>query len=189
MKSEELESGFTPSRILFKWGIWDEKEREWQRESEFIKSNIILMFKVNVFSEPCDLGHFPQETFHLNAKIQFLLNNELLNIGTILFQPYFPTACTKKHLINIYRFEYRHSLSHMVNENYLKDTPVLGCWQPTVLDSPLSPFPLNESRKYTESRFENLCNLGKLFTIFQTSGGNYDNQSQIGHWGRQLSWE
>lgn len=95
MKSEELESGFTPSRILFKWGIWDEKEREWQRESEFIKSNIILMFKVNVFSEPCDLGHFPQETFHLNAKIQFLLNNELLNIGTILFQPYFPTACTK----------------------------------------------------------------------------------------------
>lgn len=166
------------------------RKRESDKENQnLLRVHIILMFKVNVFSEPCDLGHFPQETFHLNAKIRFLLNNELLNIGTILFQPYFPTACTKKHLINIYRFEYRHGLSHMVNENYLKDTPVLGCRQPMVLDSPLSPFPLNESRKYTESRFENLCNLGKLFTIFQTSGGNYNNQSQIGHWGRHLSWE
>lgn len=55
------------------------------------------MIKLSVFLEPHDLGHHPQETFILKHKIQFLWNNELLIIRTILFQPYFPAICTKEN--------------------------------------------------------------------------------------------
>ena len=48
-----------------------------------------------------------------------------------------------------------------------------------MLDSSLPPFHLNKSGKYTESRIENIFNLGKVLITFQMSGGIYNNQTQM----------
>lgn len=51
-------------------GIWDERESD-KENSNLLRIHFILMIKLNVFSEPHDLEHYPEETFFWNTRYSF----------------------------------------------------------------------------------------------------------------------
>lgn len=95
MANGELESRFTLSKTLFKYGDigW---ERDKVRKLEFIKNAFYFNDQTKCILRTTWPRTLSPRNFHSKRQHTVSVNSELLNIGTILFQPFPPTSCTKK---------------------------------------------------------------------------------------------